>query len=111
MEKTKKQENIAIIETGGKQYIVSAGDVLNVEKLGDDLKEGSKVEFEQVLLVDDGSKTDIGTPYLSKKVTAEFIENGRGKKIDAVRFRSKSRYHRRYGHRQPYSRVKITKIG
>lgn len=102
----------AVIATGGKQYVVREGDFLNVEKIGDDHKAGDKVEFTDVLLVDDGASTKVGTPTVSgAKVTAEFVENARAKKIEVIRYRSKSRYFKNRGHRQPYSRVKIVKIG
>ena len=75
-------------------------------------KEGAKIEFTDVLLVDDGKTTKVGEPTVSgAKVTAEFVENARERKISVIRFRSKSRYFKNRGHRQPYTRVKITKIG
>lgn len=108
----KKSGPFAVIATGGKQYIVHEGDSLNVEKLDGDFKEGAKIEFAEVLLLDDGKTTKIGEPTISGvKVTAEFIENAREKKISVIRFRSKSRYFKNRGHRQPHTRVKITKIG
>lgn len=107
-----KSGTFAVIATGGKQYIVHEGDSLNIEKLGGDYKEGGKVEFSEVLLIDDGKTTNVGEPTITgAKVTAEFIENGRDKKISVIRFRSKSRYFKNKGHRQPYTRVMITKIG
>ena len=109
---TKKPGAFAVIATGGKQYVVHEGDFLNVEKLTGEHKEGAKIEFSDVLLVDDGKSTKVGTPTVSgAKVTAEFVENGRDKKISVIRFRAKSRYFKNRGHRQPYSRVKVTKIG
>jgi len=101
---------IAIIETGGKQYVVGKDDVLSVEKLAS-TEAGKKVTFDKVLLVDDGKKTQVGTPYVAgAKVSAEVIENGLGKKVRIVRFREKSRYLKRKGHRQPYTKVKITAV-
>lgn len=108
----KKSDVFAVIATGGKQYIVREGDSLNVEKLDGDFKEGAKIEFPEVLLFDDGKATKVGEPTVSGvKVTAEFVETAREKKISVIRFRSKSRYFKNRGHRQPYTRVKITKIG
>lgn len=108
----KKTGAFAVIATGGKQYVVREGDSLNVEKLEGTHKEGSKIEFAEVLLVDDGKTTKVGEPTVSgAKVTAEFVEHGRDSKIEVIRFRSKSRYFKNRGHRQPYTRVKITKIG
>lgn len=109
--KETKKDEFAIIETGGKQYKVSVGDTLKVEKLDDGLEEGKKVVFEKVLLVENGSDTTIGTPYIDgAKVEAKFIEGGRDKKVDVVKYKSKSRYFKRRGHRQPYSEVEITAI-
>ncbi|MBL4644399.1 MAG: 50S ribosomal protein L21 [Candidatus Pacebacteria bacterium] len=110
--KVKKSGNFAVIATGGKQYIVREGDFLNIEKLDGNRKEGDKVEFAEVLLTDDGKITAVGEPTIKgAKVTAEFIQTGRAAKISVIRFKSKSRYFKNRGHRQPYSRVKITKIG
>jgi len=82
-----------------------------VEKLDGNHKEGDKIEFTDVLLADDGKTTKVGEPTVkSAKVTAEFVQDGRDKKISVIRFRSKSRYFKNKGHRQPYSRVKITKV-
>ena len=103
-------KEFAVIETGGKQYQVSEGDVVTIEKL-EDLEEGASVTFDNVLLVDNGSDTTIGTPYLKgAKVTGTLQEAGRAKKITVVKFKSKSRYHKKRGHRQPYVKVKIEKI-
>ncbi len=99
----------AVIKTGGKQYIVHEGDVLTVEKL--DAEVGKPVSFEVFLVSeDDGSKLEIGTPVLATKTTGEVIEHGRGKKIEVVKYKAKSKYRRRVGHRQPFTKVKITKI-
>lgn len=106
-----KSNNFAVIETGGKQYKVAVGDVITVEKLEGEYEKGDKIAFEQVLLIDDGASTTIGDPYIKgAKVQALFEEAGKGTKIPVVRFRSKSRYTRRYGHRQPFTRVKITSL-
>ncbi len=109
MSETKTTE-FAIIETGGKQYKVSVGDVVSIEKLPGDNAEGDKITFDRVLLVE-GKDTKIGSPYVDGvTVEAELTEQGRGKKLDIIRFRAKSRYTRRLGHRQPFSKVTITKI-
>lgn len=101
----------AVIETGGKQYKVVEGDVLLVEKLPGDFKEGKTVTFDRVLLVDDGKDTKVGTPYIAgAKVTAIFEEEGKHKKIRVIKFKAKSRYFKKRGHRQPYSKVKITAL-
>ncbi len=105
------KKDFAVIATGGKQYVVREGDFVNVEKLGDDFKEGAKIEFDEVLLRDNGKDTEVGEPTVKgAKVVAEFVENGRDKKISVIRFRAKSRYFKNKGHRQSYTRVKITKV-
>ncbi len=103
--------NIAVIETGGKQYVVSEGAVVTVESLAGATEKGAKITFDKVLLTDDGSKTQVGAPYVSgAKVSAELIENGRAKKVTVLRYRPKSRYAKKKGHRQPFSKVKITAL-
>lgn len=100
---------IAIIETGGKQYLVEKDTVLNIEKLPE--AKGGKITFDKVLLVDDGSKAQVGTPHVSgAKVTAEVVGEGRAKKIDVIRYRQKSRYFKKKGHRQAFTKVKITGV-
>lgn len=111
MKKTAKQaekaSEFAVIETGGKQYLVSVGDVVEVELLGD-LKEGDKVEFDKVLMVDNGSDTTIGEPYIKgAKVKATYQGEKKGPKITIVRYQQKSNRDRRIGHRQKYAQVKI----
>ena len=101
----------AIIETGGKQYRVSEGDVINIEKLQGDFTQGDKIVFENVLMTDDGSAAQIGTPYLAgAKVTAELVEQGQAKKVTVIRYKAKSRYFKKKGHRQPFMKVQITKL-
>ncbi|PIP73185.1 MAG: 50S ribosomal protein L21 [Candidatus Lloydbacteria bacterium CG22_combo_CG10-13_8_21_14_all_47_15] len=101
----------AIIETGGKQYRVKEGDSITIEKLAGDAKEGDAVTFDKVLVLDDGKETKIGTPYLDGvKIEAVFQKTGKGKKVTVIRFRAKSRYHKKKGHRQPYSKVSISKV-
>lgn len=100
---------IAIIETGGKQYVVTNDSILTVEKL--DAKVGDKVTFDKVLLVDDGDKASVGMPYVSgAKVTAELVEQDRDDKVTVIHYRQKSRYFKKRGHRQHFSKVKITAL-
>ena len=102
--------NIAVIETGGKQYCVEENSSIAVE-VSDGYGEGDSIVFDKVLLFDDGTKTDIGTPYLAGKTVTGTVEKvGKGKKISVIRFRSKSNYRRHYGHRQPFFRVRITAV-
>ena len=98
---------IAVIETGGKQYLVKTGDKIKIEKLL--AKEGEKVSFDKVLLTanDDGSGVQIGNPYLKITVEAVVEKQGRNKKIRVEKFKRKVRYHKVYGHRQPFTQVKI----
>ena len=112
--KEAKDSNLefAVIEAGGKQYKVSVGDVVKIEKIKGDYKEGDKVVFEEVLLVDNGKDvTNIGDPYLpGAKVEATLQEIGRNKKINVIKYKSKSRYFKQRGHRQPYFKVLIESI-
>ncbi|MEN9413018.1 MAG: ribosomal protein [Candidatus Parcubacteria bacterium] len=99
---------IAIIETGGKQYVVTNDTVLTVEKLD---TTGKTITFDKVLLIDDGSKAQIGKPYVAgASVKAELIEEGRADKITVIRYRPKSRYAKKKGHRQPFTKVRITAL-
>ena len=99
----------AIIVTGGKQYTVSEGDVIFVEKLN--VEEEATVNFEQVLAVLDGENTKIGTPVVEgAKVEAKVVKNGKGKKITIFRYKAKKNEKKKIGHRQPYTKVEITKI-
>ena len=98
----------AIISTGGKQYRVSEGDVLDVEKLG--VEEGSKVTFDQVLAVG-GDELKVGAPTVSgASVEASVVGEGRGKKVIVYKYKPKKGFHKKNGHRQSYTRVKIEKI-
>lgn len=98
----------AVIATGGKQYKVSVGDVVSIEKLD---TPDSTVTFKEVLLVDDGSSTKIGAPYLAgATVSAEIVEQGKGPKLEVVKYHAKSRYFKKNGHRQPFTKIKITAI-
>ena len=99
----------AVIVTGGKQYTVSEGDVLYIEKLN--AEEESTVKFDQVLAVLDGENSKVGTPVVDgASVEAKVIKNGKGKKIVVFRYKSKKNEKKKMGHRQPYTKVEITKI-
>jgi large subunit ribosomal protein L21 len=99
----------AVIVTGGKQYRVSEGDTLKVEKLV--AEAGSNVEFDQVLMAGEGDSVKVGAPYLDgSKVTAEVVEHGRGKKVEIIKFRRRKHSRKRQGHRQDYTQVRITGI-
>ncbi len=101
----------AVIHTGGKQYKVAVGDSLKVEKLKGEFKAGDKVTFDKVMLVDNGTDTSIGTPYIDgAKVEAIFEKAGRAQKVMVIRYKQKSRYFKKNGHRQPYFQVKISAI-
>lgn len=99
----------AIIESCGKQYKVSEGDVVFFEKLDTEL--GKKVTFKEVVLVSDDKKVEVGAPYVKgAKVEGKVVEHGKGKKIIVYKYKAKKNYRRTYGHRQPYTKVQITKI-
>ena len=100
---------IAVIKTGGKQYIVRPGQKLKVEKLL--IEEGAEVVFEDVLLVDDGKKTEIGTPTITgAKVKGKLLKQAKAKKVIIFKFKAKKREKTKKGHRQPYSEVEILTI-
>jgi large subunit ribosomal protein L21 len=108
-DKAIKQE-FAVIETGGKQYIVSAGDILDVELLGEH-EEGAQIEFDKVLLKDSGSAATVGAPYIAgATVKATYQGLKKGIKLSIIRYKAKSNRDRKIGHRQHYSRVKIESI-
>ena len=99
----------AIIKTGGKQYKVSEGDVLFIEKL--DAEVGAEVTFDEVLTVVDDSDVKVGKPFVEgAKVVAKVEAQGKGKKIRIFKYKAKSNYRRRQGHRQPFTKVTVTKI-
>lgn len=108
---TKKvlKDSFAVIATGGKQYVVSPGDVLKVELLGEH-QAGDAIEFDQVLMSDDGKAAKVGTPTTGTKVKATYLGEKKGPKLTIVRFKSKSNRDRRIGHRQHYAEVKIESI-
>ena len=99
----------AIIVTGGKQYNVSEGDTLFIEKL--DVNAGDSVVFDQVLAIVDGENTKFGAPVVEgAKVDATVVKNGKGKKIRIFKYTPKKGYRKRQGHRHPYTKVEIGKI-
>ena len=100
---------IAIIKTGGKQYIAKEGQTLTLEMLPG--KAGDAVEFEVLLRAEeDGSKVEVGTPTVAAKAKGEIVEHGRSKKISVVHYKAKVRHKKRVGHRQPFTKVKMTKV-
>ena len=99
----------AVIVTGGKQYTVSEGDILFIEKLN--VEADATVKFDQVLAVLDGENSKIGAPVVAGAVVeAKVVKNGKGKKIDIIRYKPKKGEKKHIGHRQPYTKVEITKI-
>ena len=99
----------AIIESCGKQYKVTEGDVVFFEKL--DAEEGKKVTFDKVMLVSEDGKVQVGNPYVKGvKVEGKVVAHGKAKKIIVFKMKAKANYRRRYGHRQPYTKVEITSI-
>ena len=108
--------DIAVVKTGGKQFVVSKGSVITIEKLGrgintKEVKKGDVVTFDEVLMTDNGSDVTLGTPSVkgaSVKATVQAV--GRAKKIDVVKYKAKSRYLKRRGHRQPFIKVKVDSV-
>ena len=99
----------AVIVTGGKQYTVAEGDVLYIEKL--EVEAEATVKFDQVLAVLDGENSKIGAPVVDGAVVeAKVVKNGKGKKIDVIKYKPKKGEKKHIGHRQPYTKVEITKI-
>ena len=101
----------AVIATGGKQYLVSEGDTLRIEKIMGPHKEGDKLTFDQVLLVAGDNQAKIGTPTVSgATVTAKLSKVSRAPKVTVIKYKAKSRYFKKRGHRQPFFEVKIESI-
>ena len=99
----------AVIVTGGKQYRVAEGDVIYVEKLN--VEDGAEVTFDQVLVVGSDEGVKVGTPVVEGAcVEAKVVKNGKGKKIHVLRYKAKKGEKKKIGHRQPYTKVEITKI-
>lgn len=99
----------AVIETGSKQYIVQKGDVLDLELL--EAKKDGSVTFDRVLMYSSGDKVEVGAPYLkSVRVKGKVLDNLKDKKVVVAKFKSKSNYKRKVGHRQDLTRVKIEEV-
>ncbi|MFH1472980.1 MAG: 50S ribosomal protein L21 [bacterium] len=108
----KPKDSFAVFATGGKQYHVSPGNKVKIEKMVGNHKEGDKLTFNEVLLVGNGSsEVTLGTPFIKGVVVNATLEKiGRYKTIDVIKFKQKSRYFKKYGHRQPYFEIKIDSI-
>jgi len=99
----------AVIKTGGKQYLVSPGDKIQIEKI--DKKEGEEVIFSEVLLLEKNKKLEIGTPFVEgAKVIGKVLKQGKGEKVIIFKYKPKKRYKVKKGHRQPFTEVEIKKI-
>ena len=99
----------AIVETGGKQYKVAVGDVISVEKL--DVNVGDSYKLDNVLAVIEGDDAKFGAPYIKGiSVSASVVENGKGKKVIVYKYKSKKTFHKKNGHRQPFTKLKIDSI-
>ncbi len=100
----------AVIQTGGKQYRVSEGNILKIEKLA--AEAGEKLVIDQVLMLnDENGNVKIGNPLVNDaKVTVEVIEQGKGKKITVFKYKRRKNYRKKQGHRQPYTKIKVEKI-
>ena len=104
-------KEFAIIQTGGKQYLVEEGTTVKIEKIKGDHKVGDSVVFEDVLLVDNGQDTTIGDPFIKgAKVSAQISKIARAKKVVVIKYKAKSNYFKKRGHKQPFFEVKITKL-
>ncbi|TET83919.1 MAG: 50S ribosomal protein L21 [Candidatus Nealsonbacteria bacterium] len=100
---------LAIIKTGGKQYLVSPGQKIKIEKIAK--KEGSEITFNQVLLLEKGKKIEIGTPLIKGvKVVGKIVRQDKAKKVIIFKYKAKKRYKVKKGHRQPFTEVEIIKI-
>lgn len=102
----------AVFATGGKQYRVQEGDRVKIEKLaGDEHKEGDKLTFDQVLLIDNGAgEITLGKPTTGGEIKATLSKISRYKTVDIIKYKQKSRYFKKYGHRQPYFEITIDSI-
>lgn len=102
----------AVIKTGGKQYRVQKGDIINVEKITLDRENQKTIKFDEVLLLGDEKTTNIGTPTVKNaQVEAKILEAGKLDKVIIYKYKSKKDYRKKQGHRQPYMRLEITKVG
>lgn len=101
---------LAVIKTGGKQYLIAPGDKIKVEKL--DTEEGKEVTFSEVLLLEKSKKLEIGTPVVKgAKVSGKIMRHGKGEKLIIFKYKPKKRYKRKIGHRQQFTEVEIISIG
>lgn len=108
---SEEAKEFAVILTGGKQYKVSVGDIIKIEKLEGEFNIGDKVVFDKVLLVDNGVDTTIGNPYIKGAVVESLFQKaGKGKTVKVVKYKQKSRYLKKNGHRQSFIEVKISAI-
>lgn len=99
----------AVIKTGGKQYKVNEGSVLKVEKL--EAQPGDRIKLDQVLMIGDDAGVKIGDPLVANAtVTVEVLEQGRDKKIIVYKYKKRKNYHKKQGHRQPFTKIKVEKI-
>lgn len=103
-----KSDVFAVIETGGKQYLVSVGGKIKVEKLSGEV--GDKMVFERVLLTGDEVGTEVGRPIAKGTVSGRIVRQGRHPKVTIFKYRPKARHHRKVGHKQPFTEVEITEI-
>ncbi len=104
-------KDYAIFETGGRQYGVQVGDTIKIEKLIGSYEEGSSVTFDKVLFVDNGADTTIGDPYIKgASIVCDIKSIARARKVSVVKYKAKSRYFKRNGHRQPFFELTITAI-
>ena len=102
----------AIIRTGGKQYRVQKGDVIDVEKITPARANQKTYKFDEVLLLDDDKKVYVGSPTVANAhVEAKIVEQGKSEKVIVYKYKAKKDYRRKQGHRQPYTRLEITKVG
>lgn len=118
--KLEKSGSFAVIDTGGKQYLVSEGDSIKIEKIKEPVgkdgrraehKVGDIISFDRVLLTDNGMTTAVGEPYLAgAKVSAEIVKISRAKKVVVIKYKAKSNYFKKRGHRQPFFELNITKV-
>jgi len=100
---------LAIIKTGGKQYKVAPGDKIKIEKVAGE--KGKEITFKEVLLVEKNRKLEIGAPFVKgAKVVAKILSQGKGKKVIVFKYKPKTRYKKKAGHRQLFTEVEITKI-
>lgn len=100
---------LAIIKTGGKQYLVSPGDKIKIEKI--EVEDGKEITFSEVLLLEKNKKLEIGTPFIKGvKVIGKVLKQDKAKKVIVFKYKAKKRYKRKKGHRQPFTEVEIIKI-